>query len=419
MIRFSGHNRRFAVVLSAALLTLSSGCKAPWSSDWKLTDMFRLDKGMPWDDDGPAKGVPVRLVGTWADTVLQQAGKTPQRGFGGRLIFYGKKTNEPILVDGQLVIYAFDESNREPTDNRPTRRYVFPPDQVAQRMSETELGPSYSFWLPWDEVGGPQTDISLIARFEPQGGAVVVSEQTKHLLPGPLMPRTMLAQNTPPKLPDGVPMRPAVKPMSYSSGDAGGTANQAALAIYESPVAGVDATTASGMPGGVAMPHRSERRMTTTSISLPESFRLRGGAPPPRAASHPTVAEPTTAAPRAPTPAPASPNSHATSSPTPGMMPGTMPYVPSPAVTPLSQSASAANVGLGANLALPSAQTVPGQVLPGQVLPGQQQMPAATEVTTSVSYLSPAESARWGVGPQHSTGYQPATPPAPATPASR
>ena len=116
--------------------------------------------------------------------MLHQGGKKPQRGFGGRLIFYGEDNEKPVLVDGQLVVYAFDESNREATDNKPTRRYVFPADQVARRMSKSELGPSYSFWLPWDEVGGPQTEISLIPRFEPKEGPIVIGEQTKHLLAG-------------------------------------------------------------------------------------------------------------------------------------------------------------------------------------------------------------------------------------------
>ena len=164
-------------------MLLATGCRGPWSKDWKVADMFDVDV-TPWSDDEDEAEAPSRLVGTWTDTVLHQTGKKPQRGFGGRLIFYGKDSEKPVLVDGQLVVYAFDETNREPTDNKPTRRYVFPPDQMARRMSKTELGPSYSFWLPWDEVGGPQTEVSLIARFEPKDGAIVVGEQTQHLLPG-------------------------------------------------------------------------------------------------------------------------------------------------------------------------------------------------------------------------------------------
>ena len=51
-------------------------------------------------------------------------------------------------------------------------------------MSKNKLGASYSFFLPWDEAGGPKTEVSLICRFEPKDGPVVTSEQTRQLLPG-------------------------------------------------------------------------------------------------------------------------------------------------------------------------------------------------------------------------------------------
>jgi hypothetical protein len=56
--------------------------------------------------------------------VLTKQGEAPQRGFGGRLAFYDHDSEKSLLVDGELVVYAFDETNRDPTDNKPTRRYV-------------------------------------------------------------------------------------------------------------------------------------------------------------------------------------------------------------------------------------------------------------------------------------------------------
>lgn len=256
---YLAHKALFRCIATAAMLIAVCGCSR--SRDWKFADLFDLKKDMPWHHDGPENDVPSRVVGTWTDTVLTQAGKKPQRGFGGRLLFYNNESNDPIQVDGQLVVYAFDESNREPTDNRPTRRYVFPADQVPLHESVSELGPSYSFWLPWDEVGGPQTEVSLICRFEPKGGPLVMSEQTKHKLPGELV-----AQAGPPKLPEGVPFKPGNQQALYSAGNQAG-ANPVQEASYERPV--------SSGSGASAAPS-AERRMQTTSISLPESFRIQG-----------------------------------------------------------------------------------------------------------------------------------------------
>jgi len=128
--------------------------------------------------------MPTRVVTTWTDTVLHQKGEKSQRGFGGRLSFFAHESDEPVRVEGQLVVYAFDEANRASHESHPTRRYVFPVEQFTRHESPSQLGPSYSVWLPWDAVGGEQKNISLIVRFEPSEGPILLGEQTNHLLPG-------------------------------------------------------------------------------------------------------------------------------------------------------------------------------------------------------------------------------------------
>ena len=134
---------------------------------------FDLRKRIPWESLTEKSEQPYKIVAVWTDTVLHQADKRPERGFGGRLYFYGKDGQQPLKVEGRLVVYAFVETGRDPANPKPDRKYVFPPDQVERLFSESELGPSYSVWLPWDGAGGPQLEISLAARFEPKKGALV------------------------------------------------------------------------------------------------------------------------------------------------------------------------------------------------------------------------------------------------------
>jgi hypothetical protein len=242
----------------------------PTASDFKPSKLFSLG-----DDDEPEKGTPVRMVGTWTDTVLSQPGQKSQRGFGGRLMFYGKKEDKPILVEGQLVVYAFDETNRAVTDNKPTRRYVFPPDQIARRMSKSELGASYSFWLPWDEAGGPQTEVSLICRFEPKGGAVISSEQTRHRLPGTIADAPALTADgrpAPPKLPEGVPSRPAQPTLESVQASRMHDPNLQ-LASFQSavPNSPVPMSTGALTAETSAVP---QHQMATTTIALPPNYQL-------------------------------------------------------------------------------------------------------------------------------------------------
>ena len=166
--------RNLLLVITGTTLALTSGCAK-----------FDIRKNIPWGEGANGRvDEPFRIVAVWTDTKLYKNGNVPQRGFGGRVMFYGENQNEPAKVEGSLVVYAFDETSRDPTNVKPDRKYVFSADQVEKQYSKTKLGHSYSFWLPWDEVGGPQRQISLICRFMPKKGGPVVSDQTKHILPG-------------------------------------------------------------------------------------------------------------------------------------------------------------------------------------------------------------------------------------------
>lgn len=174
-----------ALLILAPATLMSTGC-ANWrqSGVMKLASKVDIPNGIPWRNDEPRIGAPRSMVTTWTDAVRQQQGAPSERGFGGRIFFYEYDESTPIKVDGQLVVYAYDETNRVPTDARPTKRYVFPAEQFARHESTSEMGVSYSVWLPWDN-SGPQTEVSLIARFEPAGGGtLVMSDQTRQRLPG-------------------------------------------------------------------------------------------------------------------------------------------------------------------------------------------------------------------------------------------
>lgn len=137
----------------------------------------------PWAKEKTAPH-PERVVAVWTDTVLHQPNLPGVRGFGGRVYFYEAGKTDPIEIEGGLAVYVFDAEKMEANDQRPLRKFVFTPEQFASHMSRTSLGPSYSVWLPWGEVGGPPMSLSLIARYEGSGGGTTIGEPTIKLLPG-------------------------------------------------------------------------------------------------------------------------------------------------------------------------------------------------------------------------------------------
>lgn len=162
-------------LLMLAVLCLSTlGCQfAPK----KLSDSWK------WGEEEKLP-VPDRILAVWTDTVLHQPNQPGVRGFGGRIFFYLKDQTDPIKVDGRLAVYVFDAEDADPMNQKPLRKYLFTAEQFASHMSKTSIGPSYSVWLPWGEVGGPQMKLSIIARFEGVEGGTTISDPTIKLLPG-------------------------------------------------------------------------------------------------------------------------------------------------------------------------------------------------------------------------------------------
>lgn len=188
-----------SVLLTLAVLA-TLGCSSTKNDGWKFAKSWDVRKAVGWKSDEPEPPeTPSRLVCSWTQAVHHQGGEQPKRGFGGRIVFFKRDSDLPVRVDGQLVVYAFDESSGEAHETHPTKRFIFPPEQFVRHESETKLGPAYSVWLPWDAVGGPQKNITLITRFEPKDGARIVGEPTKSLLPGTVVEptETMLAEQTP------------------------------------------------------------------------------------------------------------------------------------------------------------------------------------------------------------------------------
>jgi hypothetical protein len=130
---------------------------------------------------------PARLVALWAPAMYTAPGKQATRGFGGRLYFYNDK-DQPIPVEGQLIVYAFNDSNPHSDGRRADRKFVFTSQQLASHFSPAELGASYSIWIPWDAVNGPQVELSLLPVFSASSGQVVMAEQSRNLLPGTVTP---------------------------------------------------------------------------------------------------------------------------------------------------------------------------------------------------------------------------------------
>ncbi len=176
-----------------------------------------LNGDWSWPGAKPAPRTPSRVADVWTDTVLNEPGKIGIRGFGGRVMFYDERDDKPVVVDGTLTVYAFADDDADPTNSVPEKKFIFPADKLQRHYSESSIGHSYSFWLPWDEVGKRERQISLMTRFEDRSGRVVVGRLIRKTLPGRIETPGVspaVAQAWP-QAAGGKPTDESVKPVSH------------------------------------------------------------------------------------------------------------------------------------------------------------------------------------------------------------
>lgn len=170
--------RGLGLLLSVAAVCAVAGCAT-------LLTTSPLETPWPWesDEEEPVGTPPNKLVAIWSSAMLTAPGQAATRGFGGRIYFYDAES-KPTEVSGTLMVYAFDDTHRAASTQRPQRKYVFKPEQLQDHRSEGRLGVSYSVWLPWDAADGPQREISLLPILLPEGGQPLVGDQSRQLLSG-------------------------------------------------------------------------------------------------------------------------------------------------------------------------------------------------------------------------------------------
>jgi hypothetical protein len=161
----------------AGVLLFGAGCQtmAPFGKDPTSSPLAGRENKYP---------APAKVAVIWSPAVLNQPGQPPTRGFGGRVYFYDA-SNSAVPVEGQLVVYGYNDTHAGAASKTPQRKFVFTPDQFTQHFSPTQLGASYSIWIPWDAVGQPQMEISLVPVFTAASGQLLVGQPSHNLLPGP------------------------------------------------------------------------------------------------------------------------------------------------------------------------------------------------------------------------------------------
>ena len=192
--------------------------------------------------------IPAQVIAVWSDAVYTEAGRPAVRGFGGRLYFHNA-SGKAVPVQGQLVIYGYDDSVDGNPARPPDRKFVFTAEQLATHLTAGELGVSYTLWVPWEPVGGYRKTVTLLPVFTAANGPAITGQQTVNLLPGktPEVSEQQARRNS-----TGLRESAVVQPASYQT---------------SAPSRGAGENA-----GDLSAPEGPARRLRTTAIPLPVSM---------------------------------------------------------------------------------------------------------------------------------------------------
>jgi hypothetical protein len=177
------HTSLTTLLLAFWLLTLQ-GCSMTNQKPQADSSRASIFDRLPWSKRGQTPEPypnPVKVAATWTPDTLVQTGRTPTRGFGGRVFFYDEKSRA-VPVDGTLIVHGFDDTGESQRER--VKRFEFTPEQFTRHFSQSDLGASYSVWIPWDAIGGEQRRISLVTSFRTTDGKTVQGVPATVLLPG-------------------------------------------------------------------------------------------------------------------------------------------------------------------------------------------------------------------------------------------
>ncbi len=243
---------RHFLVIAVGLVVCMTGCK-PFAINpihYDLTDK------LPWlNKQAQEYDTPDRIVAIWTDTVYQQVGAAPTRGFGGRLYFYNKK-GDVVPVNGQLIVYGYDDTQSQEA-RRPQRKYVFTAEQLTKYYSKSDIGASYNIWVPWEPLGGLEKQITLFPVFVDKSGKMVRGSFVQTRLPGERIPSDQERRGFYTSKHQNQPMPVAADPNAQA-------ARTVQPAGFETPV-----------PGPAGATTNSSANLRVTTIPLPRTLSRR------------------------------------------------------------------------------------------------------------------------------------------------
>ncbi len=98
------------------------------------------------------------------------------RGVAGQVFFFNQESAIPVMVNGDLRVYVFDDQGTEADQAKPLSQFDIDRETWSTQLTKTQFGPAYRLFVPYTRSGRNQAELALRLRLTPDSGPVVFSD---------------------------------------------------------------------------------------------------------------------------------------------------------------------------------------------------------------------------------------------------
>lgn len=163
---------KLSPIAALALLLFAAGC-----STTSVFERLRVGKASP---ENPA----IEVVCLWQPAKGTGQNGLPTRGMAGQIMFFTRGSAAPVVADGDVRIYEFDDQGTADEVRKPIHQFDFLAADWQNFHSQGTLGPCYNIFIPYVKSGHKQVEVTMQVRFTPKGAPTLYSDMTSVTLPG-------------------------------------------------------------------------------------------------------------------------------------------------------------------------------------------------------------------------------------------
>ncbi len=125
-----------------------------------------------------------RIICIWQPGEGRGLDNLPTRGFVGQIFFFNHEFATPIIGNGSVQVFLFDDQGTPEEQVKPLHIFDFTAEAWNRLLVETQLGPAYNLFIPYVRKTPNEAECALVVKLTPEQGQPVISDMAYIRLPG-------------------------------------------------------------------------------------------------------------------------------------------------------------------------------------------------------------------------------------------